>query len=47
MADSFQTRSTLEAGGIRADYYSLRKLEQAGVGDVASLPFSQIGRAHV
>ena len=40
MSDSFQTRSTLSAAGITADYYSLQKLAAVGVGDVASLPFS-------
>jgi aconitate hydratase len=38
--DSFRTRTTLELAGQRVDVFSLKTLESAGVGDVASLPFA-------
>ncbi|MEQ8821174.1 MAG: aconitate hydratase AcnA [Sumerlaeia bacterium] len=38
--DVFQARTTLDAGGSTYRMYSLKALERAGVGDVASLPFS-------
>ena len=38
--DSLNTRRTLTAAGERYDYFSLKALEDAGVGDVSRLPFS-------
>jgi aconitate hydratase len=38
--DSFGSRSTLASGSRRAGIYRLRALESAGIGDVATLPYS-------
>ncbi|MCC2112398.1 MAG: aconitate hydratase, partial [Hyphomicrobiales bacterium] len=38
--NSFNAKSTLEAGGRRYSYYSLPEAEKNGLGDVARLPFS-------
>lgn len=38
--DSFNTRSTFSVNGKTYTYYSLKKLEEAGVGKISKLPFS-------
>ena len=38
--DTLKTRRTLEVGGKSYDYFSLKAAEQAGLGDVSTLPFS-------
>jgi aconitate hydratase len=38
--DSFNARATLDVGGRTIDIYRLDALSQAGVGDVATLPYS-------
>jgi aconitate hydratase len=38
--DSFNSKQKLQAGGKEYAYYSLRKLYDAGVGDVSRLPYS-------
>jgi aconitate hydratase A / 2-methylisocitrate dehydratase len=38
--DSFNSRRSLEAGGIRYDYFSLPAAAAAGLGDVSRLPFT-------
>jgi len=38
--DSLQTRRTLDVDGASYDYYSLPAAAQAGIGDIARLPFS-------
>jgi aconitate hydratase len=38
--DTFSTRTELAADGQNATYYSLKKLEESGVGPVGSLPLS-------
>ncbi len=40
MNDSFGTRGTIEAGGLRASLYRLNRLEDRGVGAIDRLPFS-------
>jgi aconitate hydratase len=38
--DSFNTKQKFKAGGKKYAYYSLRKLSDAGVGDISRLPYS-------
>ncbi|WP_158043759.1 aconitate hydratase AcnA [Skermanella pratensis] len=38
--DTLKTRRTLDVGGKSYDYFSLKAAEQAGLGDVSTLPFS-------
>lgn len=38
--DSFKTRRTLKVGNKNYDYYSLKAAQEAGIGDVANLPYS-------
>ena len=38
--DTLRTRRTLDVGGRSYDYYSLAALAEAGLGDIARLPFS-------
>ena len=38
--DTLKTRRTLDVGGKSYDYFSLKAAEQAGLGDISTLPFS-------
>ncbi|AMV73469.1 aconitate hydratase [Desulfuromonas sp. DDH964] len=38
--DSFRSRRSLEAGGVRYDYFSLAAASEAGLGEVTRLPFT-------
>lgn len=38
--DSFNTRSSFSVNGKTYNYYSLKKLEEAGVGNISKLPYS-------